>query len=181
MVEIRTLINMYELGLIKKEDNEIMSSRFFINGDYSMELERIPSVAPTTEYITYTCIIRFLNSINIPVLELRFPSEDMYSFMDSVDGFTEFGMDSISIPIRVFNTSGKLTHLYLSRNYPSTPNENDKIRFEVREYNPMYGGVFSTRLGIDMDEEIFLNEFIQAIYFTFLIDIDERNMRGDYY
>jgi hypothetical protein len=150
-------------SIFRKGKNDNMALFKTFENDYSIELSRIDrrlwSFGGNFEYI---CKFRFINNLNI---EITTTEIDMFGFIDAIYQYLEFNM--IDITYSLNNTS--LSNFSISFYKDIETNNHNMI---ISEYNSIIGSMIN-RLKITFDEDK-LSEFLDLIYFTFLIDIDER-------
>ena len=150
IINIDNLIlkNIYSFSNLR-EDNSM--TRFTtLNNDYIIEMER-------EDTFNYLCKFHIKNNLDILVLDILLNEKDIYVLLDSIYSFIEFNMHEISIPVS--------NYLF---NFERI---NNIINLSIVECNNFYKTNI-TRVKIDFNDDK-LSQFIDLLYFTFLIDIDD--------
>lgn len=161
IINIDNLIlkNIYSFSNLK-EDNSM--TRFItLNNDYIIEMERENNKVYRFENsFNYLCKFHIKNDLNTLVLDILLNEKDIYVLLDSIYSFIEFNMKEISIPVS--------NYLF---NFERI---NNIINLSIVECNNFYRTNI-TRIKIDFNDDK-LSQFIDLLYFTFLIDIDDGNL-----
>lgn len=148
-----------------------------INKDYIIELTRKDfKLWNTNKSFKYLCKILFKNNLNIPLLEITTNEESIFNIIDCLNQFLEFNMGDIVIPINNMSTS--LTQFIFKLERDFSGNMKNSIIFAVGEYNSYHQQMID-RIKIQFDEESLYN-FMDIMYFSFLIDIDSNRDIMDY-
>ena len=154
-------------GSIRKESE--MSIFTSPMKDYTIEMERTPvSIWFTENSFKYFCKFTFKNNLGIKVLELTTTEEDITRFLENVYTAIEFGMSSIPEHFNPNSSGLQMFSFMIDRDLAFL----NSFTLTVLQYNPM-NQVLIPRLKIDLPDDNFY-EFLNLIYFSFLIDIDER-------
>lgn len=135
-----------------------------LNNDYNIIFKRQESMLwYTDESLKYLCKIIFKNNLDIEVFNIITSEIDMFILIDNIFQFLDSNLNNTIVPI----VSNKLINfnIVLKRNL-------DKIYFIIEERNNQINLIFE-RIKIEFNEDTLL-EFANKIYFTFLIDIDNR-------
>lgn len=157
-----TLISLYYLGVVKKED---MAKLETLNKDYNIEIERKDFRLWSTNYsYRYLCKFYFKNNFGINILELTTCELDIFSLIDCMSQFYEDNLNDIAIH---FNAHNLNLEQFI---FKFTRNGNNNINLLISIYNPIYQ-IIINKLNIEFDEKKFL-DFVDIMYFVFLIDID---------
>ena len=158
IINIDNLIlkNIYSFSNLR-EDNTM--TRFTtLNNDYIIEMEREDNKVYRFENsFNYLCKFHIKNNLDIPVLDILLNEKDIYVLLDSIYSYIEFNMIEISIPVS--------NYLF---NFERI---NNIINLSIVECNNFYKTNI-TRVKIDFNDDK-LSQFIDLLYFTFLIDIDD--------
>lgn len=158
IINIDNLIlkNIYSFSNLR-EDNTM--TRFTtLNNDYIIEMEREDNKVYRFENsFNYLCKFHIKNNLDILVLDILLNEKDIYVLLDSIYSFIEFNMHEISIPVS--------NYLF---NFERI---NNIINLSIVECNNFYKTNI-TRVKIDFNDDK-LYQFIDLLYFTFLIDIDD--------
>lgn len=132
-----------------------------LNNDYIIEMEREDNKVYRFENsFNYLCKFHIKNNLDILVLDILLNEKDIYVLLDSIYSYIEFNMHEISIPVS--------NYLFNFERYYNL------ITLSIIECNNMYHSAI-TRIKTDFNDEK-LSEFIDLLYFTFLIDIDDGNL-----
>ena len=158
IINIDNLIlkNIYNFSNLK-EDNTM--TRFTtLNNDYIIEMEREDNKVYRFENsFNYLCKFHIKNNLNTLILDILLNEKDIYVLLDSIYSYIEFNMIEISIPVS--------NYLF---NFERI---NNIINLSIVECNNFYKTNI-TRVKIDFNDDK-LSQFIDLLYFTFLIDIDD--------
>lgn len=158
IINIDNLIlkNIYSFSNLR-EDNTM--TRFTtLDNDYIIEMEREENkVYRFEDTFNYLCKFHIKNNLNTLILDILLNEKDIYVLLDSIYSYIEFNMKEISIPVS--------NYLFNFERYYNL------ITLSIIECNNMYHSAI-TRIKTDFNDEK-LSEFIDLIYFTFLIDIDD--------
>lgn len=158
-----TLISLYYLGVVKKED---MAKLETLNKDYIIEIERKDFKLWCTDYsYKYLCKFYFKNNFGITTLELTTCEIDIFVLIDNMCQFYENNLNEITIH---FNASNLNLEQFIFR---FSRNENGNYNLLISIYNPVYQ-IMINKLNIEFSEKKFL-DFVDIIYFVFLIDIED--------
>lgn len=158
IINIDNLIlkNIYSFSNLR-EDNTM--TRFTtLNNDYIIEMEREDNKVYRFENsFNYLCKFHIKNNLNTLILDILLNEKDIYVLLDSIYSYIEFNMKEISIPVSnyIFNFE----------------RINNIINLSIVECNNFYKTNI-TRVKIDFNDDK-LSQFIDLLYFTFLIDIDD--------
>ena len=156
-------------NLIDKEDKPDMAIFKTINNDYIIELERKEvSVWNEDNNYKYLCTFIFKNSIGIPILQLTTSEEYIKNLLDVVYNYIEFNMNDI---FTEFNGSNLNTNYFSFRFQKDIDNFNNNT-LTVYQSNLYDHNQLIPRIKIEFDSES-LADFLNLIYFIFLIDIDD--------
>lgn len=132
-----------------------------LDNDYIIEMEREENkVYRFEDTFNYLCKFHIKNNLNTLILDILLNEKDIYVLLDSIYSYIEFNMKEISIPVS--------NYLFNFERYYNL------ITLSIIECNNMYHSAI-TRIKTDFNDEK-LSEFIDLIYFTFLIDIDDGNL-----
>lgn len=163
------LKNMYLANLIDKEDKPDMAIFKTINNDYIIELERKEvSIWNEDNNYKYLCTFIFKNSIGIPILQLTTSEEYIKNLLDVIYNYIEFNMFDI---FTEFNGSNLNTNYFSFRFQKDTDNSDNDI-LTVYQSNLYDHNQLIPRIKIEFNSES-LADFLNLIYFIFLIDIDD--------
>ena len=155
------LMNMYISGIIRGNDE--MGKLKTINNDYTIIINRQDiKLWYTDTNFKYICKFSFINNLNIEVFSFQVPENDIYIMIDNIYQFLEYKMKNI-----IFNIS----------NYNIEFIRNENIFMKIYEYSNIVNNIIP-RITIEFDEDNLL-EFVNLIYFCFLIDIDSCNMNNN--
>ena len=158
IINIDNLIlkNIYSFSNLR-EDNTM--TRFTtLDNDYIIEMEREENkVYRFEDTFNYLCKFHIKNNLNTLILDILLNEKDIYVLLDSIYSFIEFNMHEISIPVS--------NYLF---NFERI---NNLITLSIIECNNFYKTNI-TRVKIDFNDDK-LSQFIDLLYFTFLIDIDD--------
>ena len=158
IINIDNLIlkNIYSFSNLR-EDNTM--TRFTtLNNDYIIEMEREDNKVYRFENsFNYLCKFHIKNNLNTLILDILLNEKDIYVLLDSIYSYIEFNMIEISIPVS--------NYLF---NFERI---NNIINLSIVECNNFYKTNI-TRVKIDFNDDK-LSQFIDLLYFTFLIDIDD--------
>lgn len=158
IINIDNLIlkNIYSFSNLR-EDNTM--TRFTtLNNDYIIEMEREDNKVYRFENsFNYLCKFHIKNNLNTLILDILLNEKDIYVLLDSIYSYIEFNMKEISIPVS--------NYLF---NFERI---NNIINLSIVECNNFYKTNI-TRVKIDFNDDK-LSQFIDLLYFTFLIDIDD--------
>ena len=161
IINIDNLIlkNIYSFSNLR-EDNTM--TRFTtLDNDYIIEMEREDNKVYRFENsFNYLCKFHIKNNLDILVLDILLNEKDIYVLLDSIYSYIEFNMIEISIPVS--------NYLF---NFERI---NNIINLSIVECNNFYKTNI-TRVKIDFNDDK-LSQFIDLLYFTFLIDIDDGNL-----
>lgn len=158
-------MNMIDLSMIERRSE--MTSITLPDGNYTMNLYR-----SGTSIDNYICYMSFVNTVGVEVLKLDFPTSSVYTLLDSVDScVTEFGMDSINIPLNEFSPTLRHSFFYFERmGGIDDVRDEDTFRVEIRSYD---GVQMITKLAFTLKESQLEDYLLFPMYFTYLIDIDD--------
>lgn len=165
-IKLLTLMNLYQNGSINKGDN-ISTSFESLNKDYYINFNRKnTSLWINDNSYKYQCEIIFKNNLNIELLKITINEEDVIRLLDSVYTYMEFNMPDINIFLNSY-----------SFNYNdyvfSFKNINNKIFLIVNDFNKIYK-ITIPKFNIEFNEDK-LDEFLELLYYTFLIDLDNED------
>lgn len=165
------LFNLYELGYIQTKEKD-MANIFSLYNEYKILLSR-KSLRfidyENTSLPKYMCKFQFFNQLNILVLEINTSELDIYKLLDNMSILDIYKLldntsqlNQICIPIETIDNQLQKFQFQFTR-----INEN-KIQFSIIENNSI------CRLTTFFDNNIY-NDFMDIMYFIFLIDIDNEN------
>lgn len=166
-IELLTLISMYQNGSINKGEN-ISATFESLNHDYYIDLNRKnTSLWKSENSFKYQCELVFKNNLNIELFKMIINEDDIIRLLDSVYSYMEFNMSDINIYFDTYNP-------YINGYYVfSFKNIKDNIQFIVSIYNSLYNTIYQ-KLNIQFNEDK-LTEFLEMIYYVFLIDLDSED------
>lgn len=166
-IENLILLNMIDSGTCKRGDNEVAIFRT-LNNDYIIELTRNElSRWDTQSGSKYLCRLNFKNNLNILVLELVTTENNISLFLESIYQYLEFNMNNITIPFNSINSNFNSYQF----NFIKNPLNPDNHILNILQYNPLSNS-YIIRISIEFDEYR-LSDFLNELYFIYLIDIDE--------
>jgi hypothetical protein len=172
------LANMYNMGYISNNINEnpnIPNIFECLNKDIYIEMIRknVTLWGNETES-QYNCVLTFKNNLGNILFELNMSEIDIIKFLDCSTSYFAFGMKDIciSIPINKPNQFGYylLTWQKYIQDYPYIEYDH----FIITEYNSQLQ-ISVKRLDInfgDTSESLKMEEFLDMLYMTFIVDIE---------
>ena len=155
------LFNLYELGYIQTKEKD-MANIFSLYNEYKILFCR-----KSLRFINYEnsllprymCKFQFFNRLNILVLEINTSELDIYKLLDNMSQLSNYQLNQVCIPIETIDNQLQKFQFQFIR-----INEN-KIQFSIIENNSI------CRLTTFFDNNKY-DDFMDVIYFIFLIDID---------
>lgn len=155
------LFNLYELGYIQTKEKD-MANIFSLYNEYKLLFIR-KSLRfidyENTSLPRYVCKFQFFNQLNILVLEINTSELDIYKLLDNMSQISNHQLNQVCIPIETIDNQLQKFQFQFTR-----INEN-RIQFSIIENNSI------CRLTTFFDNNKY-DDFMDIIYFIFLIDID---------
>lgn len=163
-IELLTMMNLYQNGFINNKGENLSMTFETLNRDYTIELTRKNTILWNNENsFRYQCEFIFKNICDIEVLRIIVNEEDIMKLIDSVYSYIEFGMSDVYIFLNSYSINSD-DYIF------SFKNIENKIFFAIEYYNKFYD-MKLPKLNIEFNDKK-LNEFLEKLYYTFLIDID---------
>ena len=164
-IELLTLINLYQNGLIKSDN--ISTSFKSLNKDFYIDfIRKDTSLWNNDNSYRYQCEMIFKNSFNIELLKIIINEEDIMRLLDSVYSYMEFNMPDINIYLKSYSLDYN-DYIFTFKNVEN------KIFLIVNIFNSVYKTIIP-KLNIEFNEDK-LDEFLELLYYTFLIDLDNED------
>ena len=161
------LISLDNMGVLKRDrENEAMQINTLGN-EYKIVLERRDKKLFTevSSDVFYKCTIKFVNMFNVEVLTLFGNEIEMSKFLDVVYYFLESKMPDTIFQL---NSIEGMCYIYLDKEYDREYKRYYNMR--ITRYNEHTKAMIPI-VTIKFDDET-ISSFIDALYFSFLIDID---------
>lgn len=180
-INLNILMNLFDSKIIRKENSD-MGKFTTLDKDYIIILERKNSKLWYTDTSNkYLCIFNFYNNLNIHLFSLTLSEQDIFTFLDNVYScIIEFNVPELFIPINAkddklnlynfsFDKIKQKDNLGLPLEY-----DNDFYYFRIFQYNTI-NKIQIERICIRFDMDSLI-DFLDLIYFIFLIDIDNHEV-----
>lgn len=155
-------MNLYNSGLVK-QDEVTTSELISTNNDYKIILQRKDAkLWYSDNSFKFICKFNFKDIIGNSIFEIILNELDIFCLLDNMYQFLEFNMSDF---FTSFNYNGKN---YIFKFEKSFHNKDNYI-MTIFENNNIFNYKLD-RIRIEFDENKLL-EFVDLIYFTFLIDV----------
>lgn len=165
------LNNMYSLGYIDRNENDKPTVFISSNKDYKIEMYRKEfSLWSTESSFKYLCIFDIKTILDIPVLKIILSEEDIMRLLDSVYAYLEFNMPDIYIYFNA-NTTNLVQTVFQFKKIRN--NDKDYYLDQLIIFNlNLVNQQLIPKLSIIFNDEDDIEELLEKIYYTFIIDID---------
>jgi hypothetical protein len=171
-IENNIVENMFNLGLIKHENDNCHSEFVSGNNDIIIELDREKRLFSSSSEYSYLCKFTFKNNLGIILKQFTLSPLNVSIMLDNIYNLLEFGINEIYMQ---FECCGL--------NY-----EDIAIKIELKCINNRYYETFNLYnyineqlvpiLSFDIIDNIV--DFCYLLYYTFLIDIGDFKLQDPY-
>lgn len=132
---------------------------------YIIELEKIIPKRFEIDIYNRICKFKFINKFNRQEFQILLSGSLVFTLLDNLYQYIEFGTDRFSIPLTYSDTNLNYIILNFERNFQN----NDNLSFIVSEYSSITEQ-FLNKIIIEFSDED-LCDFIYKIYTEFVMDI----------
>lgn len=173
------LLDMYYMGLITQSSEDNMAHLETLNKEFDIIFSREDSkwkegAAGRNIYYNYFCNLSIYNSLSLLQVDIHTTESDIFILLDNLNEIYLHHVNEIIFSIHSIELSSLSQYVFcIQRN---TIN-NDIIEIVIYESNFVnHQKIFKLRFFLD---EFLLEDFMNIIYFIFLIDIDNNSLNID--